>query len=188
MGRLTAIIFVFLFSVPVFAQEPGSFLQVETKTLDKTDFVFPDDMRARELNILLLAIGTEQENGQWQGDELAEWYTALESAGALSDDVVAWHFSAMKVPFFVKGFVRRGMAKSYKDKLPLDQAGALFIKDVEGFADTAGIPMDSQPTIILVTPDGQLQEIFKGEVSEESLAAVTASVAKYLPEQAAPAN
>jgi hypothetical protein len=40
----------------------------------------------------------------------------------------------------------------------------------------------------LVTPDGQLQEIFKGEVSEESLIAVVASVANYLPEQAEPAN
>lgn len=193
MDKLPALILAFFISLPlftqaVFAQAPGSFLQIETKTLNKDDFVFPDDMQAETLNIVLLAIGTEQENGTWQGDALVEWYTALDSEGALSEDVMAWHFSVMKVPFFVKGLIRGGMADSYKDKLPLDQAAALFIKDVEGFAETAGIVVDGQPTIVLVTPDGQLQEIFKGEVSEERLAAVTASVADYLPEQAQPAN
>ncbi len=188
MDRLPALFLAFFVSFPVFAQAPGSFLQIETKTLDKKDFVFPDDMRAEALNIVLLAIGTERENGTWQGDALVEWYTAFDSEGALSDDVMAWHFSVLKVPFFVKGLIRGGMADSYKDKLPLDQAAALFIKDVEGFAATAGVAVDGQPTIVLVTPDGQLQEIFKGEVSEESLAAVMASVAKYLPEQAEPAN
>jgi hypothetical protein len=193
MNKLPALILAFFISLPlftqaVFAQAPGSFLQIEAKTLNKEDFVFPDDMQAKTLNIVLLAIGTERENGTWQGDALVEWYTALDSEGALSKDVMAWHFSVLKVPFFVKGLIRGGMADSYKDKLPLDQAAALFIKDVEGFAKTAGLAVDGQPTIVLVTPDGQLQEIFKGEVSEESLAAVMASVAKYLPEQAELAN
>lgn len=156
--------------------QAGSFQEVETKTLDDEDFVFPEDLNAPALNIVLLAISEEQDNGTWQGEALVDWYAALEEAGVLNDDVRAWHFSVLKVPFFVKGLIRGGMADDYKDKLPLNQAGALFIKDVPGFAEQADIAMDGQPNIVLVTPDGTLLQAFKGEVSDTSLAEVTAAV------------
>ena len=58
--RLALLMVVFAF--PAVGQEAGSFQQVDTKTLDKEKFVFPDDMRGRRVNIVLLAIGTEQES------------------------------------------------------------------------------------------------------------------------------
>ncbi|MCP4830836.1 MAG: hypothetical protein GY886_01325, partial [Gammaproteobacteria bacterium] len=151
------------------AQDLGVFQQIETETLDGEDFIFPDGLRAKRLNIVLLALSEDQDNGTWQGEALVDWYAALEAKGILSEDVLAWHFSFMKVPFFVKSFVRGGMADDYAGKIPLDQAGPVFIKDVPGFAAEAGIAMDGQPSIVLVSPDGQLLQLFKGEVTDENL-------------------
>jgi hypothetical protein len=155
-----------------------SFQQVELKTLDKQKFVFPDDLRATKVNIVLLALSEEQENGSWQGDALVEWYAALESEGVLSTEVMAWHFSVLKVPFFVKGLIRGGMADTYKGKLPPSQAGPVFVKNVPEFAAQAGIALDGQPNIVLVAPSGEILQAFKGEVSPELLAQVVKAVSE----------
>lgn len=154
-----------------------AFDSIETETLDEKAFMFPDDLRAGKLNIVMLAISEEQDNGTWQGEALLDWYAELAKAGILSSDVMAWHFSVLKVPFFVKGLVRGGMADSYRGKIPLDQASAMFVKDVSAFAKSVDIVLDGQPTIILVSPEGELLERFKGAVSEAQLAGVIAAVA-----------
>ena len=124
MNKFIALLCLFTMSLMLNAQaqELGVFQQIETETLDGEDFIFPDNLRAPSLNIVLLAISEEQDNGTWQGEALVDWYAALDAKGSLSEEVMAWHFSFMKVPFFVKGFIRRGMAKDYEGKIPLDQA------------------------------------------------------------------
>ena len=178
------IILVLIFLVPVFftvsAAELGAFQEVEIEKLDKKDFDFPNDLNAKSLNIVLLAMSKEQDNGTAQGDALVEWYAALEEQGLLTDEVLAWHFSVMKVPFFVKGLIRGGLADSYEGKLPLNQAGPIYVKDIDKFAQSAGIELDGQPSIVLVSPDGELLELFKGDVSEERVAMIVAAVNKYL--------
>lgn len=178
------IILALLFAAPISfsasAAELGVFQEVEIETLDKEDFDFPNDLRAKSLNIVMLAMSKEQDNGTAQGDALVEWYAALEEQGLLTDEVLAWHFSVMKVPFFIKGLIRGGLADSYEGKLPLDQAGPIFIKDIDGFAESAGIELDGQPSIVLVSADGELLELFKGDVSEERVATIVAAVNKYL--------
>jgi len=160
----------------VFADDPA-FESIKTETLDEKPFVFPDDLRAGKINIVMLAISEEQDNGTWQGEALLDWYQELAKAGILSNDVMAWHFSVLKVPFFVKGLVRGGMADSYSGKIPLDQASAIFVKDIGAFAKSADIVLDGQPTIILVSPQGELLERFKGAVSTAELAKVVEAVA-----------
>ena len=183
-----ALVWVFVsllsMSASVNANELGSFQRVETETLDEEDFVFPDDFKGQSLNIVMLAMSKEQDNGTWQGEALEAWYMALAEQGVLSDEVLGYHFSVMKVPWFIKGVIRGGMAESYEGKMPLSQAGAIFIKDLEGFAGAPGIELDGQPTLVLVTPDGKLLELFKGEVSEEGVLAVGKAVAAYLQPEA----
>jgi hypothetical protein len=173
---------LFALAAPVHANQLGDFQRVETETLDKQDFVFPDDLQGSAMNIVMLAMSNEEENGTWQGDALAEWYVGLAEQGVLTDDVLAYHFSVMKVPWFIKGLIRGGMAKSYAGKMPLNQAGAIFLKDLDSFAGAPGIALDGQPTLVLVAPDGELLELFKGEVSDEGVAAIGAAVAGYLDE------
>ncbi len=172
----------------VTAQDSAIFLRAEMETLDGEDFIFPDDLRAKSLNIVLLPLGEDRDNGTWQGEALVEWYAVLEEQGILNDDVMAWHFSFMKVPFFVKGFIRGGMAEDYAGKIPLSQAGPAFIKDVPGFAAKAGIKLDGQPTIVLVSSDGKLLQLFKGEATEENVAYLSAAIANYLPNSEATAD
>ena len=181
--RVITLVFTFvMFSlvVPVSANQLGDFQRVETETLDEQDFVFPDDFQGESLNVVMLAISKEQDNGTWQGDMLVEWYAALNDAGVLSDQVLGYHFSVMKVPFFVKGFIRGAIAESYEGKLPLNQAGVIFYKKLDEFARAPGIALDGQPTLVLVAPDGELLEVFKGEATPENIEAVSAAVATYL--------
>jgi hypothetical protein len=182
MIALFAWAFIVLLSVsaPTNANELGSFQRVDTETLDKEDFIFPDDFKGESLNIVMLAMSKEEENGTWQGEALVEWYTALVEHEVLSEKVLGYHFSVMKVPWFIKGLIRGGMADSYEGKMPLSQAGAIFIKDLEGFAGPPGIELDGQPTLVLVTPDGKLLKLFKGEVSEEGITTVGNAVTAYL--------
>ena len=181
--RVITLVFTFvMFSlvVPVSANQLGDFQRVETETLDEQDFVFPDDFQGESLNVVMLAISKEQDNGTWQGDMLVEWYAALNDAGVLSDQVLGYHFSVMKVPFFVKGFIRGAIAESYEGKLPLNQAGVIFYKKLDEFARAPGIALDGQPTLVLVASDGELLEVFKGEATPENIEAVSAAVATYL--------
>lgn len=177
-GLVAALLLVPGSHVNANADEPGSFQRVEMETLDGEDFVFPDDFSGASLNIVLLAISEEQDNGQWQGDRLLEWYAALDDAGVLSADVKAYHFSVMKVPWFVKGLIRGGLADDYAGKVPADQAGALFVKNIEKFAAAPGVALDGQPTIILVAANGAFLETFKGEVSEAGVGQVVQAVEK----------
>ena len=172
---VTLLAVLWLLTSSASAGDPA-FASIETETLDEKPFMFPDDLRAGKLNIVMLAISEEQDNGTWQGEALLDWYAELAKAGLLSSDVMAWHFSVLKVPFFVKGLVRGGMADSYAGKIPLDQASAMFVKDVSAFAKSADIVLDGQPTIILVSPEGELLERFKGPVSEAQLAKVIAAI------------
>ncbi len=162
------------------AGEGGRFQRVETETLDEQAFVFPDDLGSTALNIVMLAMSEEQDNGTLQGDQLVEWYAALQAAGVFKDSVRGYHFSVMKAPFFVKGLIRGGLADSYAGKLPADQAGAIFVKDLEKFASEPGITLDGRPTVVLVSPDGEVLEYFKGTVSPDAVAQVRAAVDGYL--------
>ena len=162
------------------AGDGGHFQRVETETLDEQEFVFPDDLRGTALNVVMLAMSEEQDNGTMQGDQLVEWYAALQAAGVFTDSVRGYHFSVLKAPFFVKGLIRGGLADSYAGKLPADQAGAIFVKDLKKFASEPGIPLDGQPTLVLVSPDGEVLEYFKGVVSPDAVAKVSAAVDGYI--------
>jgi len=179
LAMLLAVFLLVGLNVSSAAQTLGEFQRVETQTLDKQKFVFPDDMQADGLIIAMLAMSSDQDNGEWQGEMLLKWYQALESEGVLSGSVRAYHFSVMKVPFFVKGLVRGGLADSYKGKVPADQAAAIFIKDLQGFAAAPGIELDGKPSLVLVAPNGSLLEVIKGEPTDENVALLEATVDKY---------
>jgi len=65
------------------ASDTGSFLRIKAKMFDKEKFVFPDDMRGTQLNILFLAMGVDRESGEAQQGALLAWYAALAERGVL---------------------------------------------------------------------------------------------------------
>ena len=160
-------------------QEPdmGSFEQVKTKTFDKEKFIFPDDVRATQLNIFFLAMGADRDAGEAQQLALIDWHVALAERGVFSDTVMPYHFPVLAgVPFFVKGMVTGAMRDTYEGKVPLDQAGILFIKDLAAFAGSAGLPLDDQPTIVIATAEAIPLQFFKGEVSPLGVDEIIAAI------------
>ncbi len=155
----------------------GSFVQVKTKTFDKEKFVFPDDVRGTQLNIFFLAMGADRDAGEAQQLALIDWHVALAERGVFSDAVMPYHFPVLAgVPFFVKGMITGAMRDTYEGKVPLDQAGILFIKDLAAFAEAAGLPLDGQPTIVIATAEAIPLQFFKGEVSAPGIDEIVVAI------------
>jgi hypothetical protein len=158
-------------------RDAGSFERVKAKTFGKEKFVFPDDVRGTELNILFLAMSTNRENGEAQQLALLDWHEALAERGVFSDAVMPYHFPVLAgVPFFVKGMIIGAMRDSYEGKVPLDQASVLFVKDLTAFASSAGLTLDEQPMIVIATADSIPLQSFKGEVSPEGVDEIVAAI------------
>ncbi|MBT78121.1 MAG: hypothetical protein QF789_02215 [Gammaproteobacteria bacterium] len=157
------------------------FPRVETKTFDKEKFIFPDELRGTQLNVLFLAMTKDQDIGEYLQKALIDWQVELEQRGVLGDGVLAWHFPVLSgLPFFIKGIVKRAMAKEYADKVPLDQAGVLFVDDLDKFAAAAGLIIDDRPTIVITTADARQLQTFKGDVTPEGADEVANAIAGYL--------
>lgn len=153
----------------------GAFEQIEAENFAKQDFVFPDDISGAEMHLLFLGIAKDQDNGTWQGEELIRWHRALLDADALPESVRAWHFPVMESPpFFVKGVIRRAIAKSYVDLVPSEQGAVLYVKDLQRFAELAGLPADGQPTVLAWTPADGVLAAWRGTVSESAVTEIEA--------------
>jgi hypothetical protein len=183
---LSAVVAVFMWCFPAVsgAQVPDNamFEQIKAKTFDKEKFVFPDDMRGTRLNILFLAMSADRESGEAQQGALLAWHVALVERGVFSDEVMPYHFPVMESPpFFVKGIIIGAMRDSYQGKVPLDQSGVLYVDDLDGFADAAGLKLDDQPTIVIATSDAKPLQVFRGEVSPEGVDEIIVAIEEVRP-------
>ena len=177
---------VFLFTClwiasPVAADEPnGTFLTVKAKTFSKDKFTFPASLKGERLNVLFLAMSGDRDNGQYQQEALLDWQIALESRGAFADGVVAYHFPVLEnPPFFVKGIIASAMRDSYEGKIPLEQAGVLYVDDLEDFAAAVALELDDRPTVVIAAPDGRPLHSVKGEVSPEAVDSLMAAIQSH---------
>lgn len=172
-------VLVFLFSLPAFAD--GQLMKVEAETFDGEEINFPQDLSASKINLLFLAMGKDQDNGQLQQKQLLEWQQQLDQAQAIPDGVICYHFPVMESPpFFVKGIIRKAMRESYEDKVPLNQAGVFYIDDLPAFANSAGLNLDGQPIIALATPDGKVVGSVSGAYTEQGLAQLQQLLQQHL--------
>jgi hypothetical protein len=179
MKRL--IVFLLLGAFPLFTSAQtavqGSFEVVKTKTFDGEKFVFPEGMRGTVVNVVFLGMSNSQDNGQLQQEQLLDWQAALDAEGLFSNAVMAYHFPAMSSPpFFVKGIISRAMSESYEGKVPMNQAGVLFLDDLAEFAAAADLPLDDQPTIVIADSKGKPLKVFKGVVSDAGVAELAVAI------------
>ena len=168
---------------PAAADEAGAAFQtVKAKTFSKEKFVFPAGLKGARVNVLFLAMSDERENGQYQQEALLAWQAALDERDVLSDDVVAYHSPVLESPpFFVKGIIRSAMRDAYEGKVSLDNAAILFVDDLERFAASAQLALDSRPTVVIATDDGRPLRAFKGEVSTQGVDDVVAAILAAAP-------
>ena len=167
----------------VAADESGKFQEVKMKTFDKEKFVFPRDLRGPKLNILFLAMSADQDNGQYQQEALLAWHAQLAQQGVLTDEVLPYHFPVLESPpWFVKGIIVGAMRDAYEGNVPLDQAGVLYVDDLEAFAAAAQLALDGQPTVVLADTDAKPLRAFKGEVTPAAISEIRAAVAAFYAE------
>jgi hypothetical protein len=147
--------------------------EVKTKTFDGEKIIFPKDLKGQPLRVFFLAISNSKEGGERQQQELLAWQASIDESGGFPEGVLGYHFPVLQDSFFLpSGIIRNAMADSYKDKVPLSQAGVLFVKDLDTFLSSAGIELDDQATIVIVDPDARVLTQIKGTVSEEKLTAL----------------
>jgi hypothetical protein len=160
-----------------FANSAAAFEVVEAKNFAKQDFVFPAAIQGSELQLLFLGIAKDQDNGTYQGAELIKWHKALITAGVDAQKHRFWHFPVIEnPPFFVKGLIRRGIAKDYAELLPPEQGAVLFVEDIQRFAEAADVPLDGMPTVVIYSEQQGVVALYRGEVTDS---AVTEIAAKF---------
>ena len=58
----------------------------------------------------------------------------------------------------------------------MNQAGILYLKDLEDFAADVGLPLDDQPTIVIADASGQPLQLYKGLLSDAGLESLVAAI------------
>jgi len=168
---VAALLLMYL-AAPVVAFEP-----VEAKNFAGKSFLFPEAIQGAPSHLLFLGIAKDQDNGTWQGEELIKWHKALIAAGVDAASTKFWHFPVIEnPPFFVKGLIRRGIAKDYADLLPPEQGAVLFVKDIQRFADAAEVPLDGQPTVAIYREGEGVVAIYRGEATDAMVVEVAGKV------------
>lgn len=151
---------------------------VAAKDFAKDDFDFPADIKGPGPHLLFLGMAIDKDNGAEQGDALLVWFKALRADGVIPGTARPWHFSVIEgVPFFAKGFVRNGIAKTYGGLLPPSQGVVLYVDDVRAFAAAAGLAVDGQPRVVVFTPERGIIEVLAGRYTPEHRAALDAALA-----------
>jgi hypothetical protein len=151
-----------LFLVVISTLSGGMIAPIETETLDGDAFIFPTEAVKGSVAIVGLAMGTSRENGEVQQAQLIEWHTRLGAAPEPLNGAKLYHIPVIDAPRFIQGIIRRGIIKSYEEVIPLDQVAILFIKKPEQFASDAGIPIDDDATVAVISQDGTVAGYVKG--------------------------
>jgi hypothetical protein len=151
---------------------------VAAKDFAKDDFNFPEDIAGPGLHLLFLGMAVDKDNGAEQGTALLEWFKALTADGVIPGQARPWHFSVIEgVPFFAKGFVRSGIAKTYGGLLPPRQGVVLYVDDVRAFAAAAGLELDGRPRVVVYTRERGIIDVYAGAYTPARGAALAAAVA-----------
>ena len=148
-----------------------SFMEIEAETVGRSDFRFPHDALQSSAAVFGLAMSTSRENGEQQQEQLLQWQRIIDTRGLLPTGMPMYHFPVIESPpFFVRGLIRRGIRDVFRGKVDDQLAAVLFVDSTSIFASQAGIPLDSDATIVVVNTDGSLRGYIKGEPSEVALA------------------
>ncbi|MDD3930059.1 MAG: hypothetical protein PHY87_09695 [Sphaerochaeta sp.] len=147
----------------------ASFPSVEGKTFADQEIVFPDDLLSPEPIVVAITLSSSRKNGEEQQEEFIEWQKRLVETGSPLREVPIYHVAVIDgAPFFVRGAIRKGIAKEYEQVVEPSFGMVLFLSKAERFASEAGITIDGQPTLVVLTQDGTVKGFVKGAFSEES--------------------
>ncbi|AEV28142.1 hypothetical protein SpiGrapes_0282 [Sphaerochaeta pleomorpha str. Grapes] len=169
MSRKIVLVIILVFAVSL-TLTAESFAEVKTKTADGNSFTFPEDALQTGPALFAMAISKTRQNGEEQQQILLQWQTYFNENPSFLAGLPVYHFPVIgSVPFFVKGAIRGGIAKTYAPFIGSDRLAVVFISDAETFFAQAGIPIDEEPTLAFVVKNGTIKGFLKGGVTEENL-------------------
>ncbi len=146
----------------------ASFPSVEGKTFADLDIMFPDDLLTDEEVVVAITLSSSRKNGEEQQEAFLEWQKRLTEPTSPLREATIYHVAVIDgAPFFVRGTIRKGIAKEYASVVEPSFGVVLFLSKAERFASQAGIPIDGQPTLVVLTQNGTVKGFVKGAYSKE---------------------
>lgn len=160
--------FVLVALVVVLPLSGASFPSSEGKTFSDKDIVFPDDLLQEEPIVVAITLSSSRKNGEEQQVAFLEWQKRLTEPTSPVREAPIFHVAVIDgAPFFVRGTIRKGIAKEYASVVEPSFGVVLFLSKAERFAAQAGITIDGQPTLVVLTQDGTVKGFVKGSYTEE---------------------
>ena len=167
MRKIISIVVCMLTCSIVFA---ASFSSVEGKLFNDKSFIFPDDLLEDKPVIVALTLSSSRKNGEEQQKHFIEWQIKLKEASSKLNSITVYHISVIDgAPFFVRGAIRNGIAKEYGDLVQASQGGVLYLSKSERFASDARIPIDGEPTLVVLSSTGSIEGFVKGLYSSDRM-------------------
>ncbi|MFA6905048.1 MAG: hypothetical protein WCQ62_02380 [Sphaerochaeta sp.] len=167
MRKIISIAVCMLACSMVFA---ASFSSVEGKLFNDKSFIFPDDLLEERSVIIALTLSSSRKNGEEQQKHFIEWQKKLKETSSKLNAITVYHISVIDgAPFFVRGAIRNGIAKEYGDLVKETQGGVLYLSKSERFASDARIPIDGEPTLVVLSATGSIEGFVKGAYSSDRM-------------------
>ena len=167
MRKIISIAVCMLACSMVFA---ASFSSVEGKLFNDKSFIFPDNLLEERSVIIALTLSSSRKNGEEQQKHFIEWQKKLKETSSKLNSITVYHISVIDgAPFFVRGAIRNGIAKEYGDLVQASQGGVLYLSKSERFASDARIPIDGEPTLVVLSATGSIEGFVKGVYSSDRM-------------------
>ncbi|MGE4583649.1 MAG: hypothetical protein AB7C91_03290 [Sphaerochaeta sp.] len=152
----------------------ATFPTVEGKHFDGKAFQFPADLLDDRPLVIALTLSSSRKNGEQQQEELLLWHEGFKTQPSLIKGNPVYNLTIVGgAPFFVRGAIRKGIAEGYEPQLSGQEGGVVFLSDTRQFINDAGIPIDGQPTLVVVDPDGSIRGYVKGTYRQQNLQALS---------------
>ncbi len=148
----------------------GDFDSIKVKNGVNESLTFPTDFLSDTYTIFAFVLSSSREGGETQQQQLLSWHTRLTEHENFPKNIKIYHLPVIKnPPGFVKGFIRRGLANTYKETVEEKMVAVLFVKDSEKFASKATLPFEDEAVVAVVDPFGKVTGFVQGEVTDEKV-------------------
>ena len=151
--------------ISVFMMSAATFPSSEGKLFNDQAFTFPDDLVSDKHIVIALTLSSSRKNGEVQQEAFITWQQEL--AGLITEEMI-YHIVVIDgAPFFVRGAIRSGLAQSYETIIDPAQGGVLFLSKAQRLASQAGIPIDGEPTLVVLSAQNTIAGFVKGSYTQQ---------------------
>ena len=143
----------------------ASFPSTSGRLFNDKAFTFPDDLVSDKSIVIALTLSSSRKNGEEQQEAFIFWHQQISSI--VGQDSL-YHIVVIDgAPFFVRGAIRSALSQSYDTIVSPMQGGVLFLSRAERFAAQAGIQIDGEPTLVVLSPQQTIVGFVKGSYTQQ---------------------